>query len=115
MLLLLGGLAMQRGGLVSTACSCSEQEAAHRLTIADLRNLAAAQQQFRARHRVFARDIAALGSAYRPSSTDLRLSIEYADSTVWRARASYSGVAGTCMIEGGAPTLAAAAGTSRRR
>ena len=102
MLLVLGGFALTDGGVVSL--STPADEAAQRLTIYDLRNLVSAQQQFRAAHRVFARDLAALGTTYRPSA-GVRVAIEYADSTYWRARASYDGLPGSCTIEGGSRAI----------
>ena len=110
MLLVLGGFALNDGGLVSL--TTGPDEAANRLTVSDLRNLVSAQQRFRTDHQVFARDVAALGTAYRPS-TGVRVAIEYADSTYWRARASYEGVSGSCTIEGGAALLEAPAPVAR--
>ena len=103
MLLVLGGFALNDGGVVSTTAGAGE--ALHRLTISDLRGLVTAQRQFRAAHRVYARDVAALGTAWRPSP-GVQVAIEYADSTYWRARAGVEGVSGTCTIEGGAGPLA---------
>jgi hypothetical protein len=101
MLIFLGGFAMYDRERFSAVFAGGVHDATDRATVqADLRALAKAQSKFHATHRVFAHEVAAIGTEYG-TSDNVVVSIEYADSTYWRARGIYAGRIGSCTIDGG--------------